>query len=95
MITTVDKSNAISTTNWGMPGVQQGSQNYPRIAGEGNTIGVVYQEYISGSPGYECYFAYTFDGDSKLDSIALLNEQPLASQTNPDVVFADGVFHFV
>ncbi|MDC0339217.1 hypothetical protein OAN33_06735, partial [Flavobacteriales bacterium] len=51
MITTVDKSNANSTTNWGMPGVQQGGQNYPRIAGEGNTIGVVYQEYSNKKRG--------------------------------------------
>ena len=95
IITTVDKTNAISTTNWEMPGVQQGGQNYPRIAGEGNTIGVVYQEYISGSPGQECYFAYTFNGGSKLDSLTLLNIQSLGGQSNPDVVFADGVFHFV
>ena len=95
IITTVDKSNAISTTNWEMPGVAQGAQNYPRIAGEGNTIGVVYQEYVSGSPGQECYFAYSFVGDSKLDSVTLLNAQPLGSQSNPDLVFADGVFHFV
>jgi len=95
MITTVDKSNAVSTTNWEMPGTQQGGQNYPRIAGEGNTIGVVYQEYISGSQAYECFFAYTFDGDSKLDSVTLLNAQSLGSQSNPDVIYADGVFHFV
>ena len=95
MITTVDKSNAVSTTNWEMPGTPQGGQNFPRIAGEGNTIGVVYQEYISGSPGQECYFAYTFNGDSKLDSLTLLNAQSLGSQSNPDLVFADGVFHFV
>ena len=95
IITTVDKSNAVSTTNWEMPRIQQGAQNYPRIAGEGNTIGVVFQEYIPGSEAYECFFAYTFDGDSKLDSVALLNAQSIGSQSNPDVIFADGVFHFV
>lgn len=95
MIAAVDKSNAISATNWEMPGGSQGSQNFPRIAGEGNTIGVVYQEYIVGSPAYESFFAYTFDGDSKLDEVTVLNSESLGSQTNPDVIFADGVFHFV
>jgi hypothetical protein len=30
-----------------------------------------------------------------IDSVTLLNAQPLGSQSNPDLVFADGVFHFV
>ena len=93
MITSVSVNNAVSSLNWDMPGIGGVSQNYPRIAGDQNTIGVCYQQYSSGNN--DCYFAYSFIGDTKLDTAVLLNTSLIGNQTNPDVIYSNETFHFV
>ena len=74
-------------------GAGAGFQNYPRIAGDIYTTGVVYQSNDSGT---ECYLAYSTDGANQLDYTHIpFTDDVNGHQRTPDVAYADGVFHIV
>lgn len=68
-------------------------QNYPRIAGANDTLAVVWQQTISGSS--ECVVQYSTNGVQGLSAKDTVNLDLAGGQTNPDVAYGNGVFHFV
>lgn len=71
------------------------TQNYPKIGGAGDTLGVVWQEYKSGNTDIK--FLYSTTGtsdliDAKIDTVNLVIS---GTQENPDMAYNNGVFHFV
>lgn len=72
-----------------------GFQNYPRISGENDTIVMVWQEGETSNP--EIFSALTTSGSisEMLTTKALVNINTTGSQTNPDIVYANGKVHLV
>ena len=69
------------------------SYNYPRIAGAGDTVGIVWQESSSGDRSV--YFSYSTTGiDALGKNRILLSESRDGHQLNPDIGYLDGLFHF-
>ena len=66
-------------------------QNFPRIAGSGDTIGVVWQHLTAGKS--IILFSYSASGfagiGNKIDTVSTV----ALGQINPDITFANGVFH--
>lgn len=69
------------------------SQNYPRIAGAGDTLGVAWQQGQSGQ--FEILFRWSVSGWSGMSDPDTVNLALATSQKNPDVAFRNGVFHLV
>lgn len=65
------------------------NQNHPRIAGDNNRTGIVWQE------SSEVMFTYSMDEDSLGIKTDTLNNGITGFTQNPDVVYADGNFHAV
>lgn len=69
-------------------------QNYPFIAGNGDTIMVVWQQQNGGQN--DTYYSWSVTGASGLFTNAtLLNSSTAGNQTNPHVAYSNGVFHVV
>jgi len=84
-----------SSTMMTPPNNVNGSQNYPRIAGKNDTIIVVWQE--SETSNNEIYSGITTTGTIAeiSNSKAIVNESIIGSQTNPDIIYANGKVHCV
>lgn len=68
------------------------NMNFPRLAGNGDTLGVVWQ--ASQDRSLNVYFSYSVDGTSVLgDTVIQLASDPSGTQINPDIAFRNGVFH--
>lgn len=71
-----------------------GTQNYPIIAGSGDTIGVVWQGSDSGTP--RVFFTSSVSGASGLGvDIDTLTATFSGNQTRPDLEYSNGEFHVV
>lgn len=71
-----------------------GVQNFPEIAGNGDTIGVVWQD--NRNSYMDCYFSYSITGANTISgSVYMSDTNNIGSQTDPDICFANGIFHFV
>jgi hypothetical protein len=69
------------------------TQNYPFIAGSGDTIAVVWQQVTSGNT--DVYYAWSVTGSAGLiNTEALLTNSSTGTQRNPHVAFSNGTFHF-
>lgn len=68
-------------------------QNFPRIAGNGDTLGVVWQQSMSGQ--YEILFSWSTTGPSGLSVPDTVNVDLSGQQKTPDIAYADGAFHIV
>ncbi|MBC7864291.1 MAG: T9SS type A sorting domain-containing protein [Bacteroidia bacterium] len=68
-------------------------QNLPTIAGQGDTLGVVWQDFRNGN--YDCMFSYSVSGASGLDNQYFYIDSGMTAQYNVDVAYANGTFHFV
>jgi len=68
-------------------------QNFPRIAGQGDTLGVVWEQLYAGQR--EVLFAYSVTGPGGLGVPDTVNMELGGGQETPDIAFADGVFHIV
>ncbi len=69
-------------------------QNYPFIAGSGDTIAVVYQEALSGN--IDVMYSYSNNGAHGLiNNTGLVNNSTAGNQKNPHIVYAANTFHFV
>jgi hypothetical protein len=68
-------------------------QNYPRIAGVGDTIGVVWEQQ-SGS-AMEILFRWSTTGPGGFGDIDTVNIDLSGMQMTPDIAYADGAFHIV
>ncbi|MBP6390161.1 MAG: hypothetical protein KA175_00420 [Flavobacteriales bacterium] len=68
-------------------------QNFPRIAGSGDTLGVVWQQHMSGQ--YEVLFSWSVTGPGGLSVPDTVNLDLSGAQKTPDIAYADGTFHIV
>lgn len=69
------------------------NQNYPRIAGDGQLLGVVYQQTAGGN--FDCYMTISTDGGAMFSQPFVLHEEVAGTQRNPDVTYSNGEFHVV
>ncbi|HHS95052.1 MAG TPA: T9SS type A sorting domain-containing protein [Phaeodactylibacter sp.] len=68
-------------------------QNYPAIAGSGDTLGIVWQE--SGDNGLEIVMTWSVHGRADLMTQHLMIDDSPSAQKLPDMIFQDGIFHIV
>ena len=93
MLNSVSKFTGIGRANQTIDTEGSAKQNYPRVHGNDQVFAVVYQKPINGSQ--ECILAYSTDGTTQFQKTGIIiNLETSGSQTNPDVVFANNVFHF-
>lgn len=94
-VSTVNRSTMVAGTQWQMPTFTGDAvtQNYPRIAGEGNLMGMVWEENATGSK--DVLFAYSESGAADLTSESIVLAGGDFSQRNPDIAYGDGLFHVV
>lgn len=70
-----------------------GTQNYPIIAGKGDTLAIVWQNTNGAS---DIFFTYSVTGTAGLGvNIDTLTQGGAGSQTRPDIQFSNGKFHVV
>lgn len=70
------------------------SQNYPVIAGKGDTLGLVWLGYNGGLQ--DVLFSYSFTGVAGLGSVIdTITKGTSGHQSRPDLVFNNGKFHVV
>ena len=71
-----------------------GLQDYPELAGNEDTIGVVWQDNRNGM--LDCYFSYTTLGGSSLSgSFKISDSNAVGNQSDPDVAYSSKNFYFV
>jgi hypothetical protein len=72
-----------------------GIQNYPRITGKNDTLIMVWQESESSNP--EIFSAITTTGSisDMVSSKTIVNSTVASAQTNPDIIYANGIAHVV
>ena len=93
MLTTTSKVTSQGGANLMVSPGGEEKQNYPRIHGDDQVFGVAYQESVNGSQ--ECLFAYSTNGTTQFDHANIrINDLESGNQTNPDVIYSNGVFHF-
>ncbi|MEO8590720.1 MAG: hypothetical protein ABI432_15200, partial [Flavobacteriales bacterium] len=68
-------------------------QNYPRIAGQGDTVGIVWEQDVAGE--LNILFSWSTTGLSGLSAPDTVNTSLMGSQRTPDIAYADGAFHVV
>lgn len=68
-------------------------QSYPRIAGSGDTLAAVWQE--SAATGSDIILAWSASGSRALRENVVNIAGANLSQTQPDIAYADGLFHIV
>lgn len=73
--------------------VSGGSQNYPRIAGNSDTVGIVFQNNENGINN--SLFTYSIDGGVNYSPVFDLFGDSMSIQSLPDVAFSQNAFHFV
>lgn len=68
-------------------------QNFPRIAGHGDTLGIVWQQTQAGQS--EVLFSWSVTGPHGLGQPDTVNSFITGAQRTPDIAFANGTFHLV
>jgi hypothetical protein len=70
------------------------TQNFPVIAGNGDTLGIVWQGVNAGSQ--EVLFTYSFTGAAGLGvTVDTITKAITGQQSRPDLVYKNGFFHLV
>ena len=71
------------------------NQNYPKIAGRGDTLAVVWQESAAGKTNI--MFAWSTTGISGLlnNTPTIVNPVSSGAKLNPDMIYKNGIFHIV
>jgi Secretion system C-terminal sorting domain len=68
------------------------TQNYPFIAGSGDTVGIVWQQNTAGN--IDTYFSWSVTGSAGLfANIVMVNTPSSGQQKNPHIAYANGTFH--
>lgn len=75
----------------GLP--QSVEQNFPRIAGSGDTLGVVWQQKDGNQ--YNVLFSYSTSGPGGLGLPDTVSTLAAGKQRTPDIAFSQGRFHIV
>jgi hypothetical protein len=68
-------------------------QNFPRVAGSGDTLGIVWQQTVGSQT--EVLFSWSVTGINGLHAPDTVNMDLSGAQKTPDVAYANGVFHIV
>ncbi len=68
-------------------------QNFPRIAGSGDTLGVVWQQNVGSNQ--EILFSWSVTGLDGLNAADTVNSVLMGAQATPDIAYANGAFHIV
>ena len=63
------------------------------IAGNGDTLAVVWQEF--NSPGWDINMAWSVNGSGALLNNIMVIDDGVLSQKQPDIAYHDGLFHIV
>ncbi len=69
------------------------TQNYPHIAGQNDTIGIVWQENIVGD--ISVFFTWSVNGVAELAQNVQALSSSGSNQKYPDIAYGNGVFHIV
>jgi hypothetical protein len=76
------------------PGQPMGTQqNFPRIAGNGDTLGVVWENYLNGAR--DILFSWSVTGVTGLSAPEMVNTDMNGAQRTPDIAFRSGAFHII
>ncbi|MCB0662660.1 MAG: exo-alpha-sialidase, partial [Saprospiraceae bacterium] len=90
-----DRTNQVAGESYQFPLTSNGSQNSPILAGEGDTLGMVWVENGFSGTGADLMFALSKTGRKGLEQnigrIAALNQ----NQENPALAYDDGFFHLI
>ena len=89
-------TNDLTTASSGLvhPDQEQGlQQNFPRIAGRADTIGVVWQQSYGSQT--EVLFSWSVSGFEGLSIPDTVNSTLQGAQKTPDIAFSNGTFHIV
>ena len=73
--------------------VQNLTQNFPRIAGRGDTLGIVWEQNLQGNK--EILFRWSVNGWAGLSTPDTANVILTGAQSTPDIAFQNGTFHLV
>lgn len=85
---------SLGTARFVNPGQASGqTQNFPRIAGNGDTLGVVWEQYTNGAR--DIFFSWSVTGVAGLSVPEMVNTDMTGSQKTPDIAYANGSFHIV
>jgi hypothetical protein len=69
-------------------------QNFPRIAGVGDTLGIVWRQHVDGVP--EVFFTHSFNGPDGIGAVVdTLTDALSGAQGYPDIAYGGGKFHVV
>ena len=99
---TMIKASAVHKTNFQTgsdiyvdPAVVTGTfqMNYPEIAGNGDTIGIVWHDSRAGQ--LKTYCSYSVNGLSGLSAPYLVSDFISGIQNNPHITYKNGIFHIV
>ncbi len=95
-LSTLDKNTMQVGNQFQIPSVSGDSQNqnFPAIAGRGDTLAVIWQENGPGT-SWDINLAWTTTGTGVLQNQSMPVDNDLLSQKQPDIAFADGQFHIV
>jgi len=69
------------------------TQNFPRIAGSNDTLGVVWQQTAGGQN--EILFSWSVSGVNGLSVPDTVNVDLTGTQRTPDIAYANGAFHII
>jgi len=73
--------------------MQNLTQNFPRISGNGDTLGIVWEQNLQGNK--EILFRWSVNGWAGLSDPDTANTVLTGAQTTPDITFYNGTFHLV
>ena len=94
LLSAVNTTDLQYTYNHNIDPIGFGVQNFPEIVGNGDTIGVVWQD--NRNSYMDCYFSYSTIGANAISgSVYMSDTNNVGSQTDPDICFANGTFYFV
>ena len=94
-ISSLDLNQGTVSPTLGLPLADESStsQNFPRIAGSGDTLMVVWQENHNGSQ--DIAIATSITGTAGLQNAAIFINENTGSQSYPQILFHEGLFHIV
>lgn len=75
------------------PVVENKNQNFPSVAGSGDTLAVIWQE--SGQFGLDIMMAWTTTGPADLLNNKIVVADDILSERQPDMLYKNGEFHIV
>jgi len=94
LLSAVNSTDLQYAYNHNIDPISFGVQNFPEIAGNQDTIGVVWQDNRNSS--MNCFFSFSTIGASSISGSVIMNDtNNIGNQTDPDAAYANGRFHFV